>query len=75
MVLCLLVTGEKSLTILQVLFRNNFALSRDITGLFQSFQNSSTVLDPVANPALFQSTLVIIIKDVVDSDKTEIARE
>ncbi|KAF8549816.1 hypothetical protein OG21DRAFT_1447416 [Imleria badia] len=58
-----------------VLFRNNFALSRDITGLFQSFQSSSTVLDPVANPALFQSTLVIIIKDVVDSDKTEIARE
>ncbi|KIJ61761.1 hypothetical protein HYDPIDRAFT_115585 [Hydnomerulius pinastri MD-312] len=58
-----------------VLFRNNFALSRDITGLFQSFQSSSTVLDPVANPGLFQSTLVIIIKDVVDSDKAEIARE
>ncbi|KAG9308631.1 hypothetical protein JVU11DRAFT_11582 [Chiua virens] len=58
-----------------VLFRNNFALSRDITGLFQSFQSSSSVLDPVANPSLFQSTLVIIIKDVVDSDKTEIARE
>ncbi|KAH7910222.1 hypothetical protein BJ138DRAFT_1127056 [Hygrophoropsis aurantiaca] len=58
-----------------VLFRNNFALSRDITGLFQSFQSSSTVLDPKANPMLFQSTLVIIIKDVVDSDKTEIARE
>ncbi|KAH7907394.1 hypothetical protein BJ138DRAFT_1014577, partial [Hygrophoropsis aurantiaca] len=58
-----------------VLFRNNFALSRDISGLFQSFQSSSTVLDPKANPTLFQSTLVIIIKDVVDSDKTEIARE
>jgi len=58
-----------------VLFRNNFALSRDITGLFQSFQSSSTVLDPVANPSLFRSTLVIIIKDVVDSDKAEIARE
>ncbi|KAH7918945.1 hypothetical protein BV22DRAFT_1041330 [Leucogyrophana mollusca] len=58
-----------------VLFRNNFALSRDITGLFQSFQSSSTVLDPKANPMLFQSTLVIIIKDVVDSDKAEIARE
>lgn len=72
----LLMTREKPLTpILQVLFRNNFALSRDITGLFQSFQSSSTVLDPVANPALFQSTLVIIIKDVVDSDKAEIARE
>ncbi|EGO18970.1 hypothetical protein SERLADRAFT_358709, partial [Serpula lacrymans var. lacrymans S7.9] len=58
-----------------VLFRNNFALSRDITGLFHSFQSSSTVLDPAANPTLFQSTLVIIIKDVVDSDKAEIARE
>ncbi|KAF8428935.1 hypothetical protein L210DRAFT_3623712 [Boletus edulis BED1] len=58
-----------------VLFRNNFALGRDITGLFQSFQSSSTVLDPKANPSLFQSTLVIIIKDVVDSDKVEIARE
>ncbi|KAF9228244.1 hypothetical protein BS17DRAFT_877588 [Gyrodon lividus] len=58
-----------------VLFRNNFALSRDITGLFQSFQSSSTVLDPAANPSLFQSTLVIIIKDVVESDKNEIARE
>jgi hypothetical protein len=45
-----------------VLFRNNFALSRDITGLFQSFQLSSTVLDPAANPDLFRSMLVIIIK-------------
>ncbi|CAL1701264.1 unnamed protein product [Somion occarium] len=58
-----------------VLFRNNFALSRDITGLFQSFQSSSTVLDPAANPTLFKSTLVIIIKDVVDSDKKEITKE
>ncbi|KAL1691225.1 hypothetical protein GGG16DRAFT_113392 [Schizophyllum commune] len=53
-----------------VLFRNNFALSRDITGLFQSFQSSSAVLDPAANPTLFQSTL-----DVVDSDKSEIVKE
>ncbi|KAG1818857.1 hypothetical protein EV424DRAFT_1619340 [Suillus variegatus] len=58
-----------------VLFRNNFALSRDITGLFQSFQSSATVLDPAANPNLFQSTLVIIIKDVVDSDTSDIAKE
>ncbi|KAF8967726.1 hypothetical protein BDZ97DRAFT_507114 [Flammula alnicola] len=55
-----------------VLFRNNFALSRDITGLFQSFQSSSSVFDPAANPTLFQSTLVIIVKD---SDKKEIVRE
>jgi len=46
----------------EVLFRNNFALSRDITGLFQSFQSSSSVLDPASNPSLFQSTLVVIIK-------------
>ncbi|KAI6030357.1 hypothetical protein EDC04DRAFT_2572165 [Pisolithus marmoratus] len=58
-----------------VLFRNNFALSRDITGLFQSFQSSATVLDPAENPSLFQSTLVIIIKDVVEADKAEIGRE
>ncbi|KAG2076123.1 hypothetical protein BDR04DRAFT_1003889 [Suillus decipiens] len=58
-----------------VLFRNNFALSRDITGLFHSFQSSATVLDPAANPSLFQSTLVIIIKDVVDSDKADITKE
>ncbi|KAI0280129.1 hypothetical protein BGY98DRAFT_965783 [Russula aff. rugulosa BPL654] len=58
-----------------VLFRNNFAFSRDISGLFRSFQSSASILDPAANPSLFQSTLVIIIKDVVDSDKKEIVRE
>ncbi|KAJ6534677.1 hypothetical protein DFH09DRAFT_932195, partial [Mycena vulgaris] len=58
-----------------VLFRNNFAMSRSIAGLFQSFQSSSTVLDPAANPTLFRSTLTIIIKDVVESDKNEIVRE
>ncbi|KAH9165762.1 hypothetical protein EDB89DRAFT_2008009, partial [Lactarius sanguifluus] len=51
-----------------VLFRNNFAFSRDISGLFQSFQSSASVLDPAVNPTLFQSTLVIIIKDVVEAD-------
>ncbi|KAI0250873.1 hypothetical protein BJV78DRAFT_1393001 [Lactifluus subvellereus] len=59
-----------------VLFRNNFVFSRDISGLFQSFQSSaSSVLDPASNPSLFQSTLVIIIKDVVESDKKEITSE
>jgi hypothetical protein len=46
----------------QVLFRNNFALGRDITGLFQSFQSSTSILDPESNPSLFQSTLLVIIK-------------
>ncbi|KAJ6620545.1 hypothetical protein B0H10DRAFT_1063347 [Mycena sp. CBHHK59/15] len=48
-----------------VLFRNNFAISRSISGLFHSFQSSSTVLDPAANPQLFRSTLVIIIKNEI----------
>ncbi|KAG1908709.1 uncharacterized protein F5891DRAFT_908135, partial [Suillus fuscotomentosus] len=58
-----------------VLFRSNFALSRDIASLCQLFQSSSIILDPASNPSLFQSTLVIIIKDVVDSDNAEITRE
>ncbi|KAI9455150.1 hypothetical protein BJY52DRAFT_1224767 [Lactarius psammicola] len=45
-----------------VLFRNNFALSRDISGLFQSFQSSTSILDPASNPSLFQSKLLVIIK-------------
>ncbi|KAF9232513.1 hypothetical protein BU15DRAFT_67382 [Melanogaster broomeanus] len=44
-------------------------------GLFQSFQSSSTILDPKANPSLFQSTLVVIIKDVIESDSIDIAKE
>ncbi|KAH9054525.1 hypothetical protein EDB87DRAFT_1580466 [Lactarius vividus] len=58
-----------------VLFRNNFAFGRDISGLFRSFQSSASVLDPAANPTLFQSTLVIIIKDVLEPDTVEISRE
>lgn len=58
-----------------VLFRNNFAISRDIAGLFTSFQSCTTVLDPAANPQLFNSTLGIIIKDVIDSDTKEIVNE
>ncbi|KAI6161878.1 hypothetical protein EDD17DRAFT_1874348 [Pisolithus thermaeus] len=58
-----------------LLFCSNFVLSRDIAGLFQSFQSSATVLDPAANPSLLQSTLVIIIKDVLEADRTEIARD
>ncbi|KAH8977860.1 hypothetical protein EDB86DRAFT_3157188 [Lactarius hatsudake] len=54
-----------------VLFRNNFAMDRDITGLFQSFQSSASILDPAANPSLFQSMLL----DVIDSDEAEVTRE
>jgi len=58
-----------------VLFRNNFALSRDIAGLFTSFQSSAMVLDPRVNPGLFNSTLAIIIKDVTDADSRDIVKE
>ncbi|KAG8795915.1 hypothetical protein FRC12_008170 [Ceratobasidium sp. 428] len=58
-----------------VLFRNNFALSRDIAGLFTSFQSSAMVLDPHANKGLFNSTLAIIIKDVTKSDAKDIVKE
>ena len=74
-----------------ILFRNNFALSRDIAGLFtvsyvlpcprrllthsQSFQSASTILDPAINTSLFQSRLVIIIKDVIDGDRLDMVRE
>ncbi|KAH7337768.1 hypothetical protein B0J17DRAFT_573313 [Rhizoctonia solani] len=58
-----------------VLFRNNFAISRNIAGLFKSFQSSATVLDPQSSPELFNSDLAIIIKDVINSDSREIVRE
>ncbi|CCA69193.1 hypothetical protein PIIN_03093 [Serendipita indica DSM 11827] len=58
-----------------VLFRNNFALSRDITELFTSFQSCTTILDPSSNPGLFQSSLIIIVKDVISSDAKEIKNE
>jgi len=59
-----------------LLYRNNFALSRDISGrLFHSFQSGSSVLDPTSNPSLFQSTLGAIIKDVIDSNRTKVTTE
>ncbi|KAG8922980.1 hypothetical protein FRC02_011490 [Tulasnella sp. 418] len=58
-----------------VLFRNNFALSRDIANMFTSFQSSTSLLDPAANPKLFKSLLAVIIKDVVEADKEEIVSE
>ncbi|KAH7337762.1 hypothetical protein B0J17DRAFT_768903 [Rhizoctonia solani] len=58
-----------------VLFRNNFAMSRDIAGLFTSFQSSATVLDPNVNRGLFSSPLAIIIKDVTNADSKDIVKE
>ncbi|KAG8903433.1 hypothetical protein FRB99_003282 [Tulasnella sp. 403] len=58
-----------------VLFRNNFALSRDVAHMFTSFQASTRQFDPASNPKLFKGLLAILIKDVVDGDKREIVKE
>ncbi|KAN0136073.1 hypothetical protein V8E53_005933 [Lactarius tabidus] len=58
-----------------VLLHNNFASNRDMTSLFQSFQSGSSILDPASDASLFQSTLVVIVKDVIDSDKAEVTRD
>ncbi|KAG8962040.1 hypothetical protein FRC05_005627 [Tulasnella sp. 425] len=58
-----------------VIFRNNFALSRDVANMFTSFQASTHLFDPAANPRLFKGRLNIVIKDVVGGDKNDIVRE
>ncbi|KAG8855501.1 hypothetical protein FRB96_007005 [Tulasnella sp. 330] len=61
-----------------VIFRNNFALSRDVANMFTSFQASTHIFDPASNPKLFKGLLAVVIKssqDVVDSDKKEIVQE
>ncbi|KAG9013246.1 hypothetical protein FRB93_000769 [Tulasnella sp. JGI-2019a] len=58
-----------------IIFRNNFALSRDVANMFTSFQASTHIFDPASNPKLFKGCLAVVIKDVVDSDKKEIVQE
>ncbi|KAG8991998.1 hypothetical protein FRB94_012099 [Tulasnella sp. JGI-2019a] len=58
-----------------IIFRNNFALSRDVANMFTSFQASTHIFNPAANPRLFKGCLAVVIKDVVDGDKKEIVQE
>ncbi|KAG8984528.1 hypothetical protein FRB93_006439 [Tulasnella sp. JGI-2019a] len=58
-----------------IIFRNNFALGREVAKMFTSFQASACMFDPEANPRLFQGCLAVVIKDVVDGDKQEIVQE
>ncbi|KAG9039495.1 hypothetical protein FS837_000976 [Tulasnella sp. UAMH 9824] len=58
-----------------IMFRNNFAVNRNVANMFTSFQASTRLFDPQNNPNLFKGLLAIIIKDVVDSDKKEIVEE
>ncbi|KAG8689142.1 hypothetical protein FRC11_004009, partial [Ceratobasidium sp. 423] len=58
-----------------VLFHDNFTTSTNIPNLFKSFQSSATVIDPNVNKRLFNSTLVIIIKDVTNADLKHIIKK
>ncbi|KAG8915779.1 hypothetical protein FRC00_014366 [Tulasnella sp. 408] len=58
-----------------IMFRNNFALNRNVANMFTSFQASARLFDPGNNPNLFKGLLTIIIKDVMDADKREIVEE
>lgn len=58
-----------------IMFRNNFALNRNVAKMFTSFQASAGLFDPDNNPKLFKGLLAIIIKDVLDADKKEIVEE
>ncbi|ORX89069.1 hypothetical protein K493DRAFT_306093 [Basidiobolus meristosporus CBS 931.73] len=58
-----------------ILFKNDFAIGRDIHDLFQRFQSGATIFDPAQNPSLFHSHMVIVIRDVPASDRSEIVRE
>ncbi|KAG8930700.1 hypothetical protein FRC01_002394, partial [Tulasnella sp. 417] len=56
-----------------VVFRGDFAPDRDIVNMFRSFRAYTHLLDPASNPTLFKGLLVVVIKDVVDTEKQEIA--
>jgi hypothetical protein len=56
-------------------FRKHLNFSRDFRKLFASFQSSANVLDPNANKQLFNSQLVVIIKDVLEADREGALRE
>ncbi|KAK9764513.1 hypothetical protein K7432_007905 [Basidiobolus ranarum] len=58
-----------------ILFKNDFAIGRDIHDLFQRFQSGATIFDPAQNPSLFHSHMVIVIRDVPNNDRSEIVRE
>ncbi|KAG8986760.1 hypothetical protein FRB90_003803, partial [Tulasnella sp. 427] len=58
-----------------IMFRNNFALNRNVANMFTSFQDSASLFNPENNPNLFKGLLTIIIKDVMDADRKEIVEE
>ncbi|GBC20090.2 hypothetical protein GLOIN_2v1880492 [Rhizophagus irregularis DAOM 181602=DAOM 197198] len=56
-----------------ILFKNQFIINRDISTMFQKFQDCAQLYE--SDPKLFQARLCVIIKDVPKVDKDGIIRE
>ncbi|CAG8548283.1 10484_t:CDS:10 [Ambispora gerdemannii] len=56
-----------------VLFKSQFAVSRDISSMFQRFQDRTNYFKD--DPDIFQARFCIIIKDVAESDRNDIVSE
>ncbi|CAB4409762.1 unnamed protein product [Rhizophagus irregularis] len=56
-----------------ILFKNQFAINRDMSSMFQRFQDGATVFE--ADSRIFQAKLCIIIKDVPKNDRNDVVRE
>ncbi|PKY62176.1 hypothetical protein RhiirA4_525664, partial [Rhizophagus irregularis] len=56
-----------------ILFKNQFTINRDISTMFQKFQDGAKLFE--SDPKLFQARLCIIIKDVPKVDNDDIIRE
>ncbi|KAG9305016.1 hypothetical protein G9A89_007419 [Geosiphon pyriformis] len=56
-----------------VLFKSQFAVSRDISTMFQRFQDGTNYFGD--DPDIFQARFCIIIKDVARSDREDIVSE
>ncbi|CAB5351424.1 unnamed protein product [Rhizophagus irregularis] len=56
-----------------ILFKNQFAVNRDMSTMFQRFQDGATLFE--SDSKIFQAKLCIIIKDVPSADREDIVRE
>ncbi|CAI2161360.1 13694_t:CDS:10 [Funneliformis geosporum] len=56
-----------------ILFKNQFAVNRDMSSMFQRFQDGAMLFE--SDPKIFQAKLCVIIKDVPKADKEDIVKE
>ncbi|KAJ3115004.1 hypothetical protein HDU96_001355 [Phlyctochytrium bullatum] len=58
-----------------VLMKTHFSLGRDLTSMFQRFQDGATLFDATSGKKMFTSQLALIIKDVAEADMRGIVEE